>query len=637
VLRGTNPVALAADAAWLSVAAQAIIWPTVGEPVLHAGADGWTASMILIQSFLASTLAGIFGALILRSSPGTKRRTFDLGVGFVALRFTSVVFHWAWLDDGVQPGGPVDFLLLAFMVAMVWSAVRGPEASRGMRGSNPLASALLMASWIPIVFIAVSLWAHSFDVDTHWVWLVAVSVGVLLVRLSVELRQSGQLRVLLHRQATTDPLTELPNRMTLETRVREERENLRSIMIIDLDRFKTVNDQLGHEIGDDLLRQVAGRLLKALTDEWMLSRVGGDEFVAVSTTVGGPAAVRRHAAAAITALEPTFVIRGREAWIGASIGVATVADGVASSDLLAVADLALRQAKRAGRGEVVVSSPELRAQAVDSSELVGDLQAALDNGEIFCLYQPQVDLVSGDLVGVEALVRWHHPERGVLPPSEFLDVAESTGLIARVDEAVLRQAVAQLARWNTVRGRRRLQLSTNMSAWELARRDVHEQVATILALAGPAIDPAQVTVELTETLLIDDPVVVGHRLNRLRSTGVRVSVDDFGSGFTSVAHLREFPISEVKIDRSLTGELIATSERSVAGAVIALAQALELDVVAEGIETREQTAELRRLGCRVGQGFHFSPPVSVEQIDEWLLLDAPFAPAMARTSMPEPN
>lgn len=633
-LKETNRVAFAADAAWLAVAAQTIAWPAVGDQILHMDADALTVTTILAQGCLAAMLAGTFGALILRTAAPFHMHTVKVGLGIVTLRYTSVIFYASWLDTGITPGSGIDFVVLLFMGAMVGSAAWGPEAAAQIRGANPRAPALLSATWMPVLIILASLGLQGFRFDSHWIVLVGAAGAVLVVRLSIELRQGGNLRELLEIQATTDPLTRLPNRVTLDAEMADAGDTIRSLMIIDLDRFKAVNDQLGHDVGDELLRQVAQRLQAVLGDQWLLSRAGGDEFIAMSTSKGGNDEVARLAAAAIEILEPSFLIDGREAWIGASIGVATVAEGVTSTDLLPVADLALRHAKRAGRGEVVVSNPELRARAVDATVLADSLQRALDNNEIFCLYQPKVDLVTGEIIGVEALVRWNHPERGVLSPADFLDVAESTGLIARLDGIVLRKGVAELVRWNTESPGRRLSLSTNMSPWQLARRDVDDEVVRTIAGAR-AVDPAQITIELTETLLIDDPMVVGRRLQKLRSTGVNLSVDDFGSGFTSVAHLRTFPISEVKIDRSLTAELDPDAvERSVAGAVIALAQSLELEVIAEGVETADQAQALKKLGCRHAQGYLFSPPVAADQIDEWLRADAPFAAEVGASRAP---
>lgn len=274
VVRETARVALAADAAWLSIAALAVLWPTVGNPVLHIGADRLTVATILSQGLVASTLAGTLAALILRTEAGARRSMVDVGIGIVAIRAGSAIFYWGWLGDGVEFGSRAEFLVLLSIAAMIWTALRAPHAAELVRGTNPEVGGLLAASWIPIVFVVASLWIQSFELDGHWAVLIGVASVVLLLRLSVELRQSGRLRDELHELATTDALTRLPNRVSLEAEVDTTGEAMTTVMIIDLDRFKTVNDQLGMEVGDELLRQVAGRLREVLDDEWMLARVG---------------------------------------------------------------------------------------------------------------------------------------------------------------------------------------------------------------------------------------------------------------------------------------------------------------------------------------------------------------------------
>ena len=294
-------------------------------------------------------------------------------------------------------------------------------------------------------------------------------------------------------------------------------------------------------------------------------------------------------------------LNGREAWLGASVGAAATGDGLHPSEMMDAADLALRTAKDGGEARlspltrIFVAGPGIAA-------LENALRFAVDRSELFCLYQPKVDLVSGELLGVEALVRWDRPGRGIVPPFEFIPVAEASGLIARVDHWVLSEGVRQLAEWNGIcPNRKRLGLSTNMSAWQLARVDVDDDVARAISWQG-GVDPSQLTIELTETLLVEDPALVIRRLERVRSTGVGISVDDFGAGFTSIAYLRRFPISEVKVDRSLVDELTGGPEddRSVVAAVIALARAMDLDVIAEGVETVEQTRS--RAATRMPQG-----------------------------------
>ena len=286
--------------------------------------------------------------------------------------------------------------------------------------------------------------------------------------------------------------------------------------------------------------------------------------------------------------------------------------------MVTLAELALSDAKKAGRSEIRLADDRHIERLDDLNQLGDQLTAALERGCFDVYYQPQIDIATGSLVGVEALVRWQHPTRGLMLPGSFLHVAEAAGRIAEIDECVLRQALADLAQWNQL-GHQKLRLSVNMSAWQLARQDIAGGVREQLEHHVRVIDPAQLTVELPEGLLVDAPEVTGRRLTALAASGVTVSVDDFGAGFTSIAHLRRFPINEVKLDRELTSELGGRpTNASVAASVIALARSLELPTIAEGIETVEQASALRGLGCRIGQGFLFSRAVPAETISEWL-------------------
>lgn len=399
-----------------------------------------------------------------------------------------------------------------------------------------------------------------------------------------------------------------------------------ALLLVDLDRFKAVNDTLGHPAGDELLRIVGRRMTDTAGPDWTVARLAGDEFVVVSTLVGDAAAAEDLADRVVESLSRPILLAGREAWVGASIGVAVTGDDLEPTELLDVADFALRSAKQGTKGEVIVADAELRGRARDQVDLEAALRRALDEGELRTLYQPKVDLMTGAMVGVEALVRWERPGVGLVPPSEFIELAESSGLIARIDSWVLATALCDLRRWNGLRPHGpRLLLSTNMSAWQLARIDVDTEVRRALAMEG-GLDPAQLTIELTETLLVEDPEIVARRLRKLRETGVGVSIDDFGAGFTSISYLRRFPVSEVKVDCGLVWELTGGTEDdgSFAAAVIALSHALAIDVVAEGVETAAQAATLRRLGCRVGQGYLFARPLPATEIDALVVAETPF-------------
>jgi len=404
-----------------------------------------------------------------------------------------------------------------------------------------------------------------------------------------------------------------------------------AMIVVDLQRFKGVNDTFGHIAGDRLLVLVGQRIEYAVGPGWITARSAGAEFVALSTTETDPQLITEVGRRIIERLSLPFHLNGREAWLGARVGVATTEHGLHPSELLEGADLALRKAGGDSSGDVVVADGQVIQRARGRHSLEVAIRHAIERDEFFTVYQPKVDIATGAMVGMEALVRWERPGVGFVPPDEFIPVAESTGLVSRIDSWVLADSATHLREWNELRGSApRLKLSVNMSAWQLARVDVDAEVSRTLASVG-GVDPAQLTVELTETVLIDDPDVVARRLQKLRGAGVGISVDDFGSGFTSVAYLRKFPVTEVKIDRDLVWELdgTRTDNKSLAAAVIALAHAMELGIVAEGVETLEQAESLKRLGARVVQGYYFAKPLRAEEIDEIITDPFPFAHLIA--------
>ncbi|MFQ5557085.1 MAG: putative bifunctional diguanylate cyclase/phosphodiesterase [Acidimicrobiales bacterium] len=404
-----------------------------------------------------------------------------------------------------------------------------------------------------------------------------------------------------------------------------------AVLLVELDRRRSVRDSIGLTAGEDLLSRVALRLRSAVGEGWEVIRLSGDEFACVTDMAIDRDDLDRIGRYLVEFVHRPFELGDSELWLAVSIGGATTEDGVVGAALVDSAEQALRAAK-AGSGPVVVADERVRQSDRTRVGLQNALRGAVERDELFCTYQPKVDLATGALVGVEALVRWRRPGQGVVAPDEFIPVAEAAGLIAAIDEWVFADALRNLDRWNRLRPFPRLELSTNMSAWQLARADVHEQVARAIARQG-GVDPGQVTIEITETALVDEPSIVALRLERLQRVGVRVSVDDFGAGFTSIAHLRRFPISEVKIDRSLVSEaqLAIGSDTSVIAAVMALARSLDLDVVAEGVEKPAQAEALRLLGCRVAQGYLFARPLPPAEIDRLVTAEEPFGHLLRRS------
>jgi diguanylate cyclase (GGDEF)-like protein len=430
-------------------------------------------------------------------------------------------------------------------------------------------------------------------------------------------------------QAFHDSLTGLPNRLLVMDRLehalaRAGRADTRvAVLFIDLDTFKNVNDSLGHAAGDELLREAANRLLACVRAADTAARFGGDEFV-VLLEDADDAAVAVTANRILDTMNEPFHVQGREVLIGASIGIAVGSDE--ADDLLRNADLALYRAKAKGRGQKQVFEPEMHVAMVKRLELEGQLAKALREDELVLQYQPIVDLRTRRLVGVEALVRWQHPERGLLLPGEFIPVAEDSRLIAPLGRWVLRAACAQAALWRSAHeSAAELIMSVNFSSAQFNDPKLVDDVAA--ALSENSLPPQQLVVELTETAFLRDAEIVGSRMGELKELGARIAVDDFGTGNASLRHLARFPVDVLKVDRSFVSSMgVDHRQTAIAGSIISLGESLEMLVVAEGIETADQLAQLRGLGCDYGQGFFLARPADAEAIEP-LLTSAETAPS----------
>jgi diguanylate cyclase (GGDEF)-like protein len=430
------------------------------------------------------------------------------------------------------------------------------------------------------------------------------------------------------RQAFHDSLTGLASRPLFLDRLNHAlataaAEGTRlAVLFVDLDRFKNVNDSLGHSAGDELLVAVADRIRAAVPPECAAGRLGGDEFAVVLENVTDDAKVTEVARDVIERLRAPFVLSGHEAFVDASVGIAFNTDaGQDGQDLIRSADLAMYQAKKNGRGHYEIFQPALRARFLRNLELEGSLRHAVDQGAFVLHYQPIVELSTSRIIGVEALVRWRHAEQGLIHPPEFIPLAEDTGLILPIDRWVLGEACRQVGEWNARRGAGRpLTVSVNLSVRQLQRTDLPEFVSA--ALSRTALDPACLVIEITESLLLHDTAATMDRLRRLKALGVRVAIDDFGTGYSSLAYLRQFPVDIIKIDKSfVSGDGDGRQAWPLARAIVQLVQSLNLSTVAEGIETGAQLAELRGVSCEYGQGFHFAEPVPASELAALLNLE----------------
>jgi diguanylate cyclase (GGDEF)-like protein/PAS domain S-box-containing protein len=419
-----------------------------------------------------------------------------------------------------------------------------------------------------------------------------------------------------------DALTGLPNRVLLYDRVGQAiAQSQRSgrcaaLLFVDLDRFKDVNDTLGHRTGDALLKVVASRLLECTRGTDTVARLGGDEFVVVLTELARPEDAAPVAQKILAALSEPYELDGHRLHVTPSIGICTYPeDGQSVEALMQNADAAMYHAKEAGRNNYQFFKPEMNVAAQRRLLLETDLRHALEREEFFLVYQPQLDLASGAILGCEALVRWTHPERGAVPPSLFIPVAEETGLIAAVGEWVLRRACTQLRAWRD-RGHR-LGVSVNCSAQQFRREGLVEAVARALRDSG--LPGESLELEITESAIMQQTPALLERFGQLRALGVQFAIDDFGTGYSSLGYLRRFPLRRLKIDQSFVRDIASDpNDAAVVSAVIALAHSLKLEVVAEGVESAEQLAFLRSLGCDQAQGYYFSEPLPAAQFLELL-------------------
>jgi diguanylate cyclase (GGDEF)-like protein len=429
-------------------------------------------------------------------------------------------------------------------------------------------------------------------------------------------------------QAFHDDLTGLANRALFTDRVqhaltRRARTDLPlAVLLLDLDDFKDVNDSLGHAAGDELLRAVAERLHGCLRVSDTAARLGGDEFAVLLEDLGGTAEATDLAERVLAVLQAPIVLQGRQVIPCASVGVALLdPDRPQDADeLLRNADVAMYTAQRQGKSRAECFMPGMHAGLVQRLELTADLRRAVEQDEFIVHYQPIVELEDARVVGVEALARWQHPHRGLVSPAEFIPLAEETGLILAIGRAVLEQACAQAGRWQQRPSGRPLTVNVNLSVRQLQDPGIVDQVAGVLAAAG--LPPRALTLEITESALAEDQEAAVERLWALKHLGVHLAVDDFGTGYSSLSRLRRFPIDSLKIPKPFIDGIVRGPEDSaLARAIIDLAGTLQLPVVAEGIEQREQWSELRRLGCQLGQGFYFATPLNADQTTELLHRD----------------
>jgi diguanylate cyclase (GGDEF)-like protein/PAS domain S-box-containing protein len=473
-------------------------------------------------------------------------------------------------------------------------------------------------------------WQHR---DGSWRWLEVKGTNLLhqagvrgIVLNARDISRHKSLEAQLVQRALHDQLTGLPNRMLFMDRLEQalersaRRGKFAAVLFLDLDRFKLVNDNLGHDHGDQLLVQVAERLRSCLRRVDTIARIGGDEFTVLLEDVGSAGDAALVAERIIEAFRGSFRIETQEIFVGASIGIALGGreQGTTAQGLLRNADIAMYRAKANGRACFEIFKSSMRETVKGRLKMETELRRALDRGELRLHYQPQVDLRTARIVGLEALVRWEHPERGLVPPGSFIPIAEETGLILPIGRWVLETACRQASVWRAdAEIGLDLVMAVNLSPRQFRHPRLVQDVGQVLAESG--LDASGLELEITEGTAMGDADATVKTLEHLKAIGIRLAIDDFGTGYSSLGYLKRFPIDVLKVDRSFVAGLPANrGDAAIVRAVVGLSRALGLKAVAEGVETPEQLAELRGLGCDQGQGYLFGRPSATEVADVML-------------------
>jgi len=448
-----------------------------------------------------------------------------------------------------------------------------------------------------------------------------VDGAIYLVGYGVDITELKRVWSQLEHLATHDRLTGLPNRNLFFDRLQHgldkaaRRGEHLAVLFVDLDNFKQINDSFGHQMGDLLLSQVADQLRACTRKQDTVSRLGGDEFTVIveDIRVSSEEIVAATAERIIKAIAAPFDLGGREALLSASVGIAFYPkDGEDMATLLRSADTAMYKAKEIGKNNYQFFTAEMNTHAAERHALESDLRGALERGEFFLVYQPQMNIHSARIIGAEALLRWQHPRRGLLLPDEFIPLAEATGLIVPIGDWVLRSVCAQLREWSS-KGLRTIRVAVNLSPRQFRQESLVNSVQAILRENG--VSASSLEFELTETCVMDDPASATEILKQLKNMGIGLSIDDFGMGYSSLQYLKRFPIDNLKIDSHFIKDLVTDSEdRAIVSAIITMGHSMHLEVIAEGVETQQQLEYLRIEGCDFVQGYYINRPFSAQRM-----------------------
>lgn len=518
-----------------------------------------------------------------------------------------------WRRDLLAKAWPLTVYLIIQMAAILHDQIIAPVNLHG----------LAFADYALLAFVLIMCFVLRRDIQAR-----AHALDRNINALQAETLQRQRVEEKLQHMAYHDYLTDLPNRRLLHKILRGALAQHRisgkygAIVFLDLDHFKTINDSLGHHVGDDLLKLIAARLRSVLPESRCVCRLGGDEFAVVLGNLEKSQDLARtraqHAARMLTAsLARPFRVGHHELIVGASTGVTVFPDSNADeSGILRQADMALYSAKAAGRNTSAIFASEMQTEATRRMVVEKGLRVALERRELQLYYQPQVD-VEGKVIGAEALLRWFHPDLGFIEPRHFVPVAEETGLIHAIGDYVLQSVCKQIRTWDEDRMPAPQRLSLNVSPWQLATRGFATKVQIAAQMA--AIEPKRLTLEITEHALLQDMDEVVRAIHELSALGVHFSIDDFGSGYSALASLKKLPLHELKIDRLFISEMNVEQRDNFIETIIAMARHMSLLVIAEGVENEAQRTALVSMGCLGFQGYLISPPLSVREFEHWLL------------------
>jgi diguanylate cyclase (GGDEF)-like protein len=595
-------------AACASPALTMILRQTGGEPSAVITTLAYPVGDLL----LLVLIVGIYGLLGWRPD----RSWLYLGVGLVLFAAADTIYLLRVATGSYQAGTMLDPIWVVGCVVIALGALRPPTVEEPIRLEGW--RVLLVPSLFTVTSLGLLVYGGISHLPNLSIGLAAAAVLCGLTRAAMTFREV-QAVVDNRREARTDELTGLGNRRrfyeALQARIDTGGASRRfAVMIIDLDRFKEVNDSLGHPVGDRLLVEVGQRLAEDMRASDVLVRLGGDEFAVLFDSPAGES-VGAVAERLLTKLQHVFAMDGLLLHVDASIGIAVYPDVADTADgLLQRADIAMYEAKTERLGCVVYErgdDDDLTARI----HLVQELRTAINEGQLLLHYQPKIDVRTGALAGVEALVRWQHPERGLLYPDSFIPAAERSGFMRRLTTVVLAMALDQVSAW--LRAGTLVTVAVNVSASNLLDVDLPVQIEAMLASRG--LPPHALTLEITESTLMVDHTRSLAVLHRLHDQGIRISIDDYGTGYSSLSYLRDLPVDELKLDRSFIGEL-DSDPRAVAivESTVRLAHSLGLLLVAEGIETADAWQRLTEMGCDLGQGYFLSRPVPAEQLTPWL-------------------